>query len=238
MHEAGEILRVENADDVLWTERGVIDGHAGVLLVDDACGGALDGHVRWEGEDAATRRHDLAHGDVAEFDGAMDDLLLENRKQAATACGRGDELDLLRGMDVAFAGERNAEEAQNKGSGGLHKLDCGTGDADEDVHRSGDGQGNAFAALHGQTFRDLFAEEDFEVRDAGEGYDRGDAMRVEIDMTRDERDCVHPRDTCEDLEDDVRESRFAYPAEGKRGERDAKLVGGEKLVHIAFETER
>ena len=56
---------------------GIVDGDAGVLLLDDAGAGLLDGHVGGEGEDLAARRHDLADGDVVELDGAVDDLFLE-----------------------------------------------------------------------------------------------------------------------------------------------------------------
>ena len=42
VHEAGDVLGVDDADDVLGAGGGVVDGDAGVLLVDDAGGGLLE----------------------------------------------------------------------------------------------------------------------------------------------------------------------------------------------------
>ncbi len=143
----------------------VVDGDAGVLLLDDAGAGAFDGHVGGEREDLAARRHDLADGDVVEFDGAVDDLFLEGGKQAHAAGGRGDELELFGRVHGAFAGERRAEETQDEGGGAVHQADGGTRHADEDVHGAGDGEGDALGALQGEGLWDEFAEEEFEVGD-------------------------------------------------------------------------
>ena len=85
VHEAGDVLRVDDADDVLGTAGGVVDGNAGVLLFDDAGGGLLQRHVGREGEDFAAGRHDLADRDVVELDGAVDDLFLKDGQ--AGPCG-------------------------------------------------------------------------------------------------------------------------------------------------------
>ncbi len=67
---------------------GVVDGNAGVLLFDDAGGGLFDGHVGGKGEDLAARGHDFAHGDVAELDGAVDDLFLKGGEETHAAAWR------------------------------------------------------------------------------------------------------------------------------------------------------
>ena len=91
VHEAGDVFRVDNADDVLRAEGGIVDGNAGVLLLNDAGGGLLQRHVDGEREDLAARRHDLANCDVVEFDSAMNNLFLKDGKQAHAAGSGGDE---------------------------------------------------------------------------------------------------------------------------------------------------
>ena len=103
VHEAGDVLGVDDADDVLGAVGGIVDGDAGVLLFDDAGAGVFDGHVGGEGEDFAAGGHDLADGDVVELDGAVDDLFLKGGQQAHAAGGGGDELELFGRVDGAFA---------------------------------------------------------------------------------------------------------------------------------------
>ncbi len=111
MHEAADVFRVDDADDVFRAELGVVDGDAGVLLFDDAGGCEFHGHVRGKAEDAATRRHDFADGDVVEVNGAVNDLFLEGGKQAAFAGFGGDELEFVGGVELAtLCAERGAEE--------------------------------------------------------------------------------------------------------------------------------
>src|SRR5271170_6523674 len=78
VHQSGDVLGVDDADEILWTMRGLIDGDARVLLLDDAGGGLLERHVGGEGEDLAAGSHNLADCDVVELDGAMDDLFLKD----------------------------------------------------------------------------------------------------------------------------------------------------------------
>ena len=232
VHEAGDVFGVDDADDVLGTVRGVVDGDAGVLLLDDAGGGLLERHVGGEGEDLAARRHDLADGDVVELDGAVDDLFLKDREQAHAAGGGGDEFELFGGVDSAFAAQWGAEESEDDGGGGVQQLHDGARDADEDVHGAGDGEGDAFGALEGEGFGDEFAEEDFKVSDEGEGEDDRDGVGVEdrVDWKR-----VQPN--AFKVEDDLGDGGFADPAEGKAGDGDAELDGGEELVDGVLELE-
>jgi hypothetical protein len=126
----------------------------------------------------------LAHGDVVEFDGAVDDLFLEGGQQAhAAGCG-GDELEFFGRVDGAFAGERRAEETEDDGGREIHEADGRARHADEDVHGSGDGEGDALGTLEGERLGDEFAEEDFKVGDGGEGDDDGDGVRVEDSVGR------------------------------------------------------
>ena len=193
---------------------GIVDGDAGVLLLDDAGAGLLERHVGGEREDLAARRHDLAHGDVVELDGAMDDLFLKDGKQAHAAGGGGDELELFGRVDGAFAAQRSAEESEDDGGGDVHQLDDGTRDADEDVHGAGDGEGDALGALEGEGLGDEFAEEDFEVGDQREGDDDGDGVGVERRRGREPMERA-----CGKIEDDLGDGGFADPAEREAGER-------------------
>ncbi len=211
---------------------GFVDGDAGVLLFDDAGGGLLEGHVGGEGEDVAAGGHDLAHGDVVELDGAVDDLFLKDGQQAHAAGRGGDELQFFGRVDGAFAAQWGAEEVEHDGRGGVHQLHDGAGDADEDVHGPGDGEGDAFGALEGEGFGDEFAEEDFEVGDEREGDDDRDGVGVEdgVGWKRVER-------VRGESEDDLGDGGFADPAEGETGDGDAELDCGEELVDGVLEFE-
>ena len=84
----------------------VVDGHAGVLVFDDLGAGFLKEHVGGQGEDFLARGHDFADGDVVQFQGAVDEGLLEAGQEADAAGGGGDELELVGGVDGGALGER------------------------------------------------------------------------------------------------------------------------------------
>jgi hypothetical protein len=103
---------------------GVVDGDAGVLLLDDAGAGLLDEHVGGEREDFAAGGHDLAHGDVVELDGAMDDLFLNSgsmpMRRAAVAMSLSSS-----GEWTAPSRERGAEEAGGRERGAFMRRTAG-----------------------------------------------------------------------------------------------------------------
>ena len=187
VHDAGDVLGVDDTDDAvrvgLGPARGIglalVDRDAGVLLLDDARAGPLDGQVGGEGEDLAARSHDLAHSDVVQLDGAVDDLFLERGKQAHAAGRGGDQLELLGRVDGALAMQRRVEETQHAGSGTVHQADGRAADANDDVHGAGDGEGDALGALQSEGFGDKLTQQEFKVGDCGEGNDDSGAMRVE-----------------------------------------------------------
>ncbi len=242
MHEAGDVLGVDDADDAVGVGDGdvslvcsavLIDWDAGVLLLDNAGAGAFDGQACGEGKDLAARGHDFADGDVVEFDCAMDDFLLKWREKAHAAGGGGDEFEFLRRVHGAFAAERRSEETQDQGSRVIHQADGGAGHADEDVHRAGHGEGNAFGALEGESLRNEFAQENFKIGDGGKGEDNGSGVRVDDSMGW--QDGQEGRS---DGQEHFGDGRLTEPAESQRGEGHAKLNGGEKLIDIAFEQQR
>ena len=228
VHEAGDVLGVDDADDAVGVGGGVVDGDAGVLLLDDAGAGVFDGHVGGEREDLAARGHDFAHGDVVELDGAMDDLFLKGGQQAHAARGGGDELQLFGRVHGAFAAEGRAEETEDDGGGAVHQADGGARHADEDVHGAGDGEGDALGTLQGEGLGDELAEEELEVGDCGEGEDDGDGVRVDDGVWREDREPAGG-----EVEDDLGDGGLAEPAEGERGQGDAELNGGEEVVNVA-----
>ena len=232
VHQAGDVLGVDDADKILGTVRRFVDGDAGVLLLDDAGGGLLERHVGGEGEDLAARGHDLADGDVIELDGPMDDLFLKDREQAHAAGGGGNELELFGGVDGSFAAQWGAEETEDDRGGGVQQLHDGARDADEDVHGAGDGEGDALGSLQSEGFGDEFAKQNFKVSDQAEGQDDRDGVGV--------KDCVGRERVQPDafkVEDDLGDGGLADPAEGESSDGDAKLDGGKELVDGVFELE-
>ena len=81
-HETREILRIDHANDVFRTTRLVVHRHARVHVLDDLRAGLLDRHVRRQREDALARSHDLAHRNVVEFNGAVNQRLLKTRQNS------------------------------------------------------------------------------------------------------------------------------------------------------------
>jgi hypothetical protein len=135
-------------------------------------------------------------------------------------------------VDRAFAAERSAKEFEDDGGGDVQQVHDGTGDTDEDVHGASDGQCDAFGALEGEGFWYKFAEEDFKVRDQGEGHDDGDGVGVEDGVGRK----AVQRASCY-VEDGFRDGGLTNPAQGEAGNGDAELYGGEELVDGVFELE-
>ena len=230
VHQARDVLGVDDADDLLGAAGGVEDGNAGVLLLDDARAGLLDGHVGGEREDLAARSHDLADGDVVQLDGAMDDLFLEDGQQAHAAGRGGDELELLGRVDGALAAERCAKEAQDQRGGVVHQPHRRTRDADEDVHGAGDGERDALGSLQRERLGNQLAEQHLEVSDERERDDDRDGVRVDVRVARRLR-----QPAGREAQDDLGDRRLADPAERESGQRDAELHGGKELVDGVLE---
>src|ERR1035437_994239 len=202
-HEAGEVFGVDDADDVLGASGFVVDGDAGAHVLDDLCGGRFDGQDGGQGKDLLARGHDLADGHVFQFEGAVDECLLETGENAEAAGGGGDELELLRRVDLGALGEGNAEAAQDEGGRGFKEG-------------GGGGQGEGFG--------DEFADHYVEVSDEGEAEGDGDDVGVDEGVSLGEGQCAHPS------HEGGGGQRLADPAEGQGAEGDAELDGGEKVV--------
>ncbi len=211
----------------------LVDRDAGVLLLDDAGAGALDGQVGGEREDFAAGGHYLAHGDVVQLDGAVDDLFLEGGKQAHAA-GRGsDQLELFRRVDGALAVQRSVEETQHMRGGDVHQANGGAADADDDVHGAGNGEGDALGALQGERLRHKLTEQKFKVSDRGEGDDDRRGVRVEESVGRE-----HGEPVSGEIEQHLGDGGLTQPAQGERGEGDTELDGGQELVDVLFQVQR
>src|ERR1035437_5496989 len=228
-HEAGEVFGVDDADDVLGASGFVVDGDAGAHVLDDLCGGRFDGQDGGQGKDLLARGHDLADGHVFQFEGAVDECLLETGENAEAAGGGGDELELLRRVDLGALGEGNVEAAQDEGGGVFKEADGGAGQGHEEEHGRGDGDGESLGAAQGEGFGDEFADHYVEVSDEGEAEGDGDDVGVDEGVSLGEGQCAHPS------HEGGGGQRLADPAEGQGAEGDAELDGGEKVVQIALQ---
>jgi hypothetical protein len=128
-------------------------------------------------------------------------------------------------VDGTFAAERCAEEAKDERGGDVHELHDGTRDADEDVHRAGDGEGDAFGALQGEGLGDKLAEKHLEVGDEREGEDDGDGMGVDGGVRRKRVEAP-----AGEAKEHLGDSRLADPAEGEARCGNAKLHGGKEFI--------
>ncbi len=105
----------------------VVDGNAGAHALDDLGGGGFDGQIGRQGKDLLAWGHDLADGHIFQFEGAVDEGLLEGGQDAEAAGGGGDELELLGGVDLGALGEGNVEAAQDDGGGDFEEAQGGAG---------------------------------------------------------------------------------------------------------------
>jgi hypothetical protein len=225
VHEARDVFGVDKTNDEFGAKRGVVDGNAGVLLIDDAGAGVFDQHVEGEGKDALARGHDFARGNLVDFDGAVNEGFLILGKHSSSARSGGHELELFGRVDGGFMRKRRTEGAQNKPRGAVHEADGGACEADEDIHWPSDGDGNLLGFAEGQRLGDKLSEQHLEIGDEGEGYRDGDEMRIDVSV----RNVPEP-----DFEQ-VSNDRLADPAEGEAAEGDAELHGGEEIVKVLLQ---
>ena len=212
-HPAHEIFGVKDADDVLGAARRVVDGDAGVLLVDDAGESLVEREVGGEREDAGARDHDLAGGDVVEFERVEQHLFLGGGDLAGAAGGADDEAKLVGRVHGAVADLAGAEGAEDESGGAAHERDERAGDGEEEIHGSGDGESHTFGALEGERLGDEFAEGDVQGGDEHEGDGNGNGVRVKSGVG----DLANP------AFDEAGEDRLAEPTEGQAGDGDAEL---------------
>ncbi len=135
-------------------------------------------------------------------------------------------------MDGSLATEGGAEEAEDGGRRYVHQLDDGASDTDEDVHRSGDGKGNALGSLEGEGLGDDFTKEDLKVGDEGEGDDDGEGVGVDEGEWG---EYVQP--LLGEVQDDVGYGGLADPAECEAGGGGSELDRGEEFVDGVLELE-
>ena len=231
-HEAGEVFRVDDADDVLGAAGFVVNGDAGAHVLDDLGGGRFDGQVGGQGKDLLAGGHDLADGHVFELEDAVDEGLLELGQNAEATGGGGDELELLRRVDLGTLGEGNVETAEDEGGRILEEADGGAGQGHEEEHGRGDGDGQSLGAAQGERFGDEFAYHYVEVGDEGKAEgDGGDGSYVGINLSVSRGDGQHAHPA----QEGGGGQRLADPAEGQGAEGDAELDGGKKVVQVALQ---
>src|SRR6202007_1827262 len=86
VHESGDVFRVDDADDVIWSAHRVIYRDARMQFFHDARAGCFDQHVGREREDALPGCHDLARWNLIDFDGAVYERFLKLWQHADAPC--------------------------------------------------------------------------------------------------------------------------------------------------------
>ena len=225
MHEAADVLGVEDANDEFRAALRIINGDAGVHFLDNAGAGIFDQHIGGEREDALARGHDLAGDDVVHLDGAVDERLLVFGQHAGAARSRGHELELFGGVDGALVGERRVKETQDQPGGAVEQADEWTGETDENFHGPGNTESHLVGAAESERFWDELAEENDNVGDEGEGQRDGGEVRVEAGVGK----------AGHGLLEEGGDSGLAEPAHGEAAEGDPELDGGKEIAQILLE---
>src|SRR5882757_3611610 len=136
----------------LW----IVNWHPGMLLFDHTPQGIRQHEVAGKREYVGARHHHLADGDVIQFQGLVDHLLLKRRDLSELpACGHN-ELELVGRVYRTLSNAPRTEYTQDPAGGPAHHEKQGTSQGEEHVHRPGHGEGYLFGTLQGQGFRDEF----------------------------------------------------------------------------------
>ena len=192
-----------------------------MLFLDDARQRLFQGHVGRQGKNPGTRDHDLAHGDFAQFERALDHLFLELGNDAEAAGGGHDQLQLLRRMDHGGTHLMGPEAAQHEAGRSADHAQERARHGHEEIHGSGDGQGHALGPLQGHGLRHDFAQDNVEVGDEDEGQRDGDGVSQDGGVIA---------ATYRQL-DQGGQGGLANPAQSEAGQGDTELDGAEQLVH-------
>ena len=155
----------------------------------------------------------------------MDEGFLILRQHSHAARGGRHQLQLFRGVDATFLGERGVEGTEHERGRAIHEAHDGAREVDEDVHGAGDGDGHLIGAAQGQSFRNKLAEQDMEIGNEGEGEGHGGKVRVEVRVGQ----------AAHGLFKDAGDGGLADPAEGEAAESDAELDGGKEVAEIFLE---
>ncbi len=216
-HPAHEVFVVQHAHDMLGAALRVIHGDARVLAFDDAGEGVVEHEVGGQRKNVGTGDHDFPRGDVVEFDGAVDHLLLKLGNLAELAAGGHDELQFVGRVD----------EPQDQATGPAHKEEDGTGERKKGLHGRSHRKRHLLSPLQGKGLGHEFAEDHVHVGDQAEGDRDGDGMSIDGGM-RDTVDELHPFDQ-------AGHHGLADPAQGKADHGNSKLNAVDDFVEVLVE---
>ncbi len=105
------------------------------------------------------------------------------------------------------------------------KRTAGPRDADEQLHRPGDGDGQLFRLAQGERFRHQLAKQHVQIRDESKCDGDGAGMRIDLRM----RNALQPRF------EEHRDHRLADPAERQAAKGDAKLNRWQEIVEVRLQ---
>src|SRR5580700_6279321 len=208
---AHEIFGVEDSDDVFGATLRIVDGDAGVLIVDYAGEGFVEVEIGGQRKNSGARDHHLAGRDAVEFEGIEQHLFLRRGELAGVVRGGDDKLEFVGRVDRAVADFASAEGAEDESGDAAHADRDRARDGEKDVYGCGYGQGDALGALQGERLGDEFAEDHVQAGDGDEGNGDGNGVGV--------KDGVW--DAADPGLEEARQHGLAEPAEAEAGDRDS-----------------
>ena len=154
----------------------------------------------------------------------MNHLFLKLWNLAELSAGRDDQLEFVRRVDGAAASFLRAEDTQHQPTGAPHNKEDRTRDREKSFHGRGHGQSDVLSALQSQSFRHKFAEDHVHVGDQAERDRDSYAMSVgrRVRKVADESE----------VSDELRDDRFADPAQGEAHHGDAELHAVDDFVEV------
>ncbi len=225
VHDSREVFGIQQPNNVLAALLRIVNRDARVLLFHYSSHGFFERQVGWQRKDIVTRHHDLADGQVTQFQGVVHHLFLGFRQQADSATGRDNEFQFFRRVDSTFPHGARAEAAQDEIGRLGHEEQERTHYGDEEVHGAGYGKRNSLRFLQGQRFRHQFTKEDVHVGN----HHKGQSGCYPVSVKARIRDVLHPR------HQNGRERAFAHPSQGQTGESHAELDSRQKFIEPLLE---
>ncbi len=187
----------------------------------------LKQHVRRQGKNLLPRSHDLAHGNVAQLQGAVHQHLLKLGQQAQAARRGRNQLQLLSGVDGRGALRCREYRIRAKPSAAdrLSRRTAGRATAINTSMGGAMATASASARRRASDFRHQLAGHHVKIGDQRKAEHHGGHMRIDLRVGQ----RAHP------ARQNLRGQRLAQPAKRQRAKRHAKLHGGQQIVEIALQ---
>ena len=188
----------------------------------------LERRFYWKCMHVRTGDHDFTDLQLAEFDGAENELLFSDREQSPFAGLLNLYLKFFGGMGNTMAGGPHDAKHANDGAGdAVKKIDGPAERVEKPGEGASDHEGDAFGASEADGFGYQFAENHVDGAEDREGKSEGGGMG--------EEEHAHAAVGRQDALEEFCESGLAQGADGKAGQRDADLDAGNDAVKIGEE---